>query len=278
MEWFFDAHGPIEAEIVVPAGEVQIDEGPADRVIVTLEPAGQTSPQREDVIAASEVSFTDGRLRVRVPERSSREWEIHGHKLVVSIPGISFGTFDVNCRIALPPSSSVTTTTSSADVTCRVSLERFRSTTASGDISFTDVEDSLVVKSASGDVDGRTVGSLQITGASSDVRIERVRDEARVTTASGDVTLGEAEASVIVKTASGDVRVARALKGRLNTNTASGDISIGVAHGVGAHLDVTSISGDMSCNVPVEDVSLSEAQLDIVCRTVSGDVEIEAAR
>lgn len=278
MDWYFDADGPIDAEITVPAGEIQLEEGTTDKISVVLEPAGHSSPQRDEIIAAAEVTFSDGRLHVRVPERSSKEWDIGGHKVVLSIPGINFGTFDVYCRVVLPPSSSVSTRTSSADVNCTARLRSLRATTASGDISFGEVEDAVVVKAASGDVEGDSAGSLQVTGASSDVRIARVVGEARISTASGDVTLSETQSSVTVKTASGDVHLSRATSGRVNINTASGDVTLGVARGVAAHLDVTSVSGDMSCDVPVEDSSLTDAELEIICRTVSGDVRIEAAR
>ncbi|MGH9299659.1 MAG: DUF4097 family beta strand repeat-containing protein, partial [Acidimicrobiales bacterium] len=59
-------------------------------------------------------------------------------------------------------------------------------------------------------------------------------------------------------------------------DSASGDVVIGVANGVGAHLDVTTVSGESRCTLPFED-GTGTALLSIRCRTLSGDVVIRSA-
>lgn len=280
MEWSFECAGPVEADLRVPAGVLEIGTGSADRIHVSLD-AESGSATADEVISSTEVSFDGRQLRVKVPEASSTGFTIGSKNVVVSIPhlGIAFGKeVAVNCRVTIPAGSSVVTQTASADVSSLGVLDTFRGTTASGDISLDEVTGHTSITTASGDVEARRIGGeFRLKGASGDVRLTELSGDGGITVASGDIHVGEANSSLTLRTASGDITVDRLHQGKFSANTASGDIVVGVASGVAAKLDVTSVSGDMACNVPVEEGSHPEAILDIVCRTVSGDVEIGAA-
>ncbi len=259
MEWTFDTKGPIEADLVVPHGQVAIEEGSGEQVVVVLEPLGESSPRVDEVIAGSQVKFARGKLHVRVGRRRGRR-------------------VAVDCKVVLPERSSVSANTGSADVRCTAPLRGFRGSTASGQMSVVEVDADASVRSASGDFRGEAVGgALLVKAASSDVTVERVGGDVVVALASGGVSIGDAAASVTARTASGNVRVGRAHAGKVRVETATGDITVGVAAGVGAHLDVTSGTGVTSCTLPVEETAATEAALDILCRTATGDVRIEGA-
>ena len=51
---------------------------------------------------------------------------------------------------------------------------------------------------------------------------------------------------VTVRTASGDVQIEAASGHRTDVNAASGDISVGVAPGIGVYLELSSLSGTVS--------------------------------
>ena len=216
-----------------------------------------TTPQ--SIRSATDVHFAGDRLRVGAPERHWRDAELH-------------------LRVTLPTGSGLTTRTASAEVACSGRLTSFGGTTASSEITLGDVERDVTVKTASGDLAaGMVGGAVRVAGASGDVAVEGAGGGVDVDLASGDVHVGEAGGSVRVHTKSGDVRIGRASAGRVTLDSASGDLCIGVAAGVGARLDVTSVSGDLSCDLPFEETSRPDAPLEIVCRTASGDVHIEAA-
>lgn len=259
MEWSFAGVGPVQADVEVPAGEVELKPVEDNQVVVSLEPWGRSDQKAEEVIAASEVSFDAGRLRVRVPQRPFRSTEIR-------------------CTIVLPTRSSVRAKTASADVEAHGTLGDFTVVVASGDVSLERIEGELSFTSASGDLSCEVVtGRLKAKGASSDVSVTAVGGPVDVTLASGDVSIGDAATSVKVATASGDFALGCAHEGEVRIKSASGDITVGVAPGVGAYLDVMSISGEMSSELPVEGSGQGSAQLSISCQTMSGDVRIRSA-
>lgn len=261
MEWSFVAVGPVHANLEVPAGRVDVR--PAAEagapVLVSLEPERPGSRRAEEQIAASRVTFAAGQLEVSVPSRS-------------------FKTTGIVCRVDLPPGSSLAVTSASADVSCTGTVADCSVTTASGDVALGDVEGDLRVVTASGDVRcGHVASRLDVKGASSDVRVASVGGRAEIVVASGDVEVGDAAASVQVASRSGDCSVRRAREGEIRVDTASGDITVGVAAGVGAYLDVKTLSGDMSCTLPFDETEPGDAKLRIVCNTASGDIEIMSA-
>ncbi len=259
MEKKFDVSGPVEADVSVPAGYIEVLQAEGSEVTVVLEPL-RDSRRADELIEESEVSFAGGKLRVRVPGRS-------------------FRNVDVRCELRLPEGSALATTTASADVRASLLLGAFDGTTASGDAHLRDVTGDVGHKSASGGlVCGSVGGRLRVQTASGDVSVRRTAGEVELRLASGDVHIEDAESSVEVKSASGDVRVDRVHSGRVRAQTASGDVTISVAEGVGAYLDVTTVSGDTRCTLPFnENGSSREAVLEIVARTVSGDVVVRGA-
>jgi hypothetical protein len=258
MEWNFEASGPVEADIAVPAGMIDVVRSTGNTITVDLQALG-TGRRSDEVLAATEVSFAGEALRVKVPDRFGRNAE-------------------VRCTVSLPEGSALATRTASADVDCPVPLDRYSGSTASGDVALGNVEHDVSVKSASGDLQCAEIGGrLQALTASGDVSVRKAGGEARVTTASGDVEILDACASLKVGTASGDVHVGRAFAGKVQVESASGDLAIGVAAGVGAYLDVTTVSGDTNTTLPFTEEGAGGAVLEIVCRTVSGDVSIRKA-
>lgn len=260
MDWSFTAVGPVKAQVEVPAGQVDLlsceEEG---AIRVSLEPLGVGSERANDLIEASTVSFDDGLLRVHVPQRTFRNTELR-------------------CTLVIPERSAVNAKTASADVESRLTVGDLTVAVASGDVSLTRVEGELEVVTASGDVSCEEVtGRLRVKGASSDVTVGVAGGPVEIALASGDISLREAMSSVKVATASGDLEVRCAHEGKISAKSASGDIAVGVAQGARAYLDVSSITGDMECDLPMQESVEGEAELTISCQTMSGDVRIFSA-
>ena len=63
---------------------------------------------------------------------------------------------------------------------------------------------------------------------------------------------------------------------RAEIKAASGDISVGVAPGIGVYLDLSSLSGTVSSELePGEETE--GADMTLSCRTISGDVQVSRA-
>ncbi|MGH8980682.1 MAG: DUF4097 family beta strand repeat-containing protein [Acidimicrobiales bacterium] len=261
MEWTFEASDPVDVDVVVPSGVVEIEASVAGAVSVVLEPMSGRASRAEALIAESDVSLSSGTLRVHVPN---------------SLSAVRHAA--VRCHLRVPEDSAVRVTTASADVSCAMQIREFSGTSASGDVDLRAVRGDVSLRSASGDVRCESIGGkLRVRAASGDVHVGAVGRDVNVSLASGGLVVADAGGSVDVKTASGDVSVGCARTGTVRVQSASGDVTVGVASGVGATLDVSSVSGDATCDLPFEEESPSAAELKIICRTVSGDVRVRSA-
>jgi hypothetical protein len=239
-QWEFPASGPVDLQVRVQAGSVTVLAAATATATVTLEASGRGG-SGERLLAATQVGFDEGALSVVAPERLGLG---------------SNGSLDVTVEV--PEGSSCLIHAASADVRCTGELSAIDVRTASGDVSAERVSGLARVSTASGDV---SVGEAA---------------EARADSASGDVHIGRASGAVTVRTASGDVQIAEASGSRAEVKSASGDISIAVAPGIGVYLDLSTLSGTVSSELePAEESDGSE--LTLHCRTISGDVQVSRA-
>ena len=111
----------------------------------------------------------------------------------------------------------------------------------------------IVIASSSGSVDAKTgSGRISVGKVGADARIatgsghaelaQAARD-ATLTTGSGNIEIGQAGDSLEAFAASGNVQVRRADHGRVRAKTISGRVSVGVAKGAAALLDIRTMSG-----------------------------------
>ncbi|GAA3703623.1 hypothetical protein GCM10022204_21080 [Microlunatus aurantiacus] len=202
-----------------------------------------------------------------------------GDTLRIWFPDQVFRQHTAHIRIGVPAGTALTARTGSADVTATVPLGRSRLTTGSGDISLSEAVD-LDLTSGSG---GVSVGVLAGTAA-------------RVTSGSGDIVINEARCAVIAKSGSGDLLV-RCLaaadlrassgsgdislpstSGSVDLRTASGSLTVGIADGLPAWLDLSSTSGAVrvamdACSAP----AAGEPYVSIRGRTASGEIAVYRA-
>ena len=254
MEWTFRSAEPVVADLELAAGVIEVSLDASEEILVRLEPLQGDSERARRQIEAAEVGFSGPRLTVHVPNRKGRDTQL---RLAVSIPA----------------GSSVRASTASADVRFRGPAGALDVRTASGDVVVADAADSLKATTASGDIlCAATAGDAEMRTASGDVNAESVGGETSVQTASGDIRLGRISRSARMRTASGDVRIGSAAEGDVSVNTASGDVTLGVEPGVGAWLDLVTVSGDTACTLVSEPQGETDAALRITCRTVSGDI------
>jgi DUF4097 and DUF4098 domain-containing protein YvlB len=169
---------------------------------------------------------------------------------------------DYRLVVTAPDGMQVDAQTASADFEARGRFADVSVDTASADVSI-------------GHVDGR----LEVNTASGDVDVDFVGGDVRVNSASGDVNVGEAEHDVRVRTASGDVTLRSVVRGRVDVQSASGDVQVGIRQGSSVYIDASSMSGDMTSELPVSDTPPASdgPSVDFRARTMSGDVTVRRA-
>ena len=120
--------------------------------------------------------------------------------------------------------------------------------------------------------------SLAVRTASGDVTADQVSGPVQVHSASGDVRLGDV-GELRAETASGDVHVQAAGfygLGRTEITSASGDVDIDVAAGIGVYLDLSTLSGNATSDLDAA-AGGHDAAVTLRCRTISGDVRVGRA-
>ena len=265
----FEVSGPVEIDVRLVSGEIEVDATLDGRVEVAL--IGNDDESRALVEEA----------RVELQEHGTT-------KVVVDVPqrrsgfgfGFVFGRQRISCRVRCPERSTLTARTKAAGVITRGTLGAVNVATASGEVELERVDGGVNVKSASGDVSAREItGGANAQTASGDVSIEIARGPVSVATASGDVEIGEAYDNVSVNSVSGDQHHRAVVQGSVGAHSVSGDIEIGVRKGSRAWLDCNTVSGDTSSELDVTpEVPAGDGPLvEIRAKTVSGDIRITRA-
>jgi DUF4097 and DUF4098 domain-containing protein YvlB len=238
--WDFPATDPIALHVDIPAGNITVTALATETATVTLVPCA-AGRRGEEFLAATRVEFDGGVLSVIAPDQR----------------GFHRGA-SLDVTVEVPSGSAAELVTASADVLCSGELRSLEVRTASGDVAAERVSGPVRVHSASGDVRLGDVGEL------------------RAETASGDVQVRATAGDVSVRTASGDVQVGTVTAGRTDITSASGDVSIDVAAGIGVYLDLSTLSGTATSDLAAT-TGDHDATVTLRCRTVSGDVRVGRA-
>jgi hypothetical protein len=268
MQRTFEVQGPVELDVRLTSGDIEIDPTAEGRVEVEL-------------IAHDEESQ-------RLVDNARIELNPHGHRptILVDVPqkkGFSisiFGRSGIECRVRCPHDSGVSVRTKSADISTRGTIGGLNVATASGDLDIDRVSGGVNVKSASSDFSAREVGGgVNIQTASGDIDLSVARGPINVTSVSGDISISEAYDNVNANSVSGDQDHGAVMQGVVVAHSVSGDVTIAVRRGSKAFLDCTTVSGDTTSELELSsDAPAGEGPLvEIRAKTVSGDIRITRA-
>lgn len=271
-----------------------------DRTFETPNPpdlAIEIGSGRVEVLAGE----TNGRTLVTVTGKGAEETTVEQQGNTISIIGprsrhgfsFTFGSNQLSVRVSTPRGSSLATKLGSADLVATGALSTCSLRSGSGDTQLEDVG-TLEVTSGSGDLQvGAVTGNASVRNGSGEVRIGSATGAVEAVTGSGDIWLGGVGGPVSAKSGSGDVRIERSEHGArvttasgdiavdrlgggsLEARTASGDLAVGVAHGLPAWTDIHTLTGDVTSTLaslgqPAE----GEPYVELRLRSVSGDIVV----
>jgi hypothetical protein len=243
----FHTPEPVELEVKVPVGDIDVETVDGDETIVTLEAS-------EKVLDHFTVEQRGRRIVVEMKGKKSLG-------ITIQIGDLTWGSGgDLKVRVRMPHGSQTELATAAADVKLRGRLRSLESKSASGDLVMTgEIERDANVKTVSGDV-----------------RLDRIGGDLRFTTVSGDFLVRAVSRSVMGKSVSGDVRLESTREGDVSVQSVSGDIEVGVEPGTNLDVDAGSLSGDLNSEVPLGSESMGGDGPTLVLRgkTVSGDFRV----
>jgi hypothetical protein len=214
--------------------------------------------------------------------------EMRNSTLVVSMPRQG-GIFDlpifrgrardaVDIEVVVPSGTAVKigSYTASIELTGRVGAADIASAAASIDVD--EVDGDLRLRFGSGNAHVRLVhGDVQSRTGSGNAEFGEVAGALSSACGSGDISVGTSHGSVRTRAGSGDVRVGVAF-GDIDFVSGSGSVVVGVPAGTSARLDVTSGSGRVQSEMPVESQPTSGGrQVSVRIRTGSGDIRLVRA-
>ena len=253
----YDTTHPLTADIRIPAG--RIDVRVHDEPFTTVQVDGTRA---EDVTIDFDTRSNGDRLTVEYRGKKLFGWLAMGNDLIVTID--------------VPATASLDVSTGSAglEVNGTVAAISFRS--GSGELRFDEVTGNVIAKTASGDVFGDEVrGNLRFHGASGDISVGGVGATTSCRTASGGMSVGRVTGDANLASASGDAQIGVVSAGTATVRTVSGDVEVGVVEGSDVYLDLSSTSGEVSCELePSSGPVAGAAELTLNLSSVSGDVRV----
>jgi DUF4097 and DUF4098 domain-containing protein YvlB len=246
----FHTPEPIELDVQVPIGEIDIETIDGDESFVTITGG-------EKALAQMRVELEGRKLIVAMKGK-------HGFGITISIGDFNFfqSSGGLHVKAKVPHSSLAAITTASGDTNLRGRYASLNTKSASGDLVVT----------------GEIEGDANVKTVSGDVRLAHVGGDLRGTTVSGDVTAASIDGSAELKSVSGDVRFGVVREGTVTVQSVSGDIEVGIAPGTNLDVDAGSVSGDLSSEVPLGSepgAATSDGPMLVVRgKTISGDFRV----
>ncbi|MFE4757063.1 DUF4097 family beta strand repeat-containing protein [Streptomyces mirabilis] len=214
----FDTPAPISAVLDIPAGRIQFIA--ADRADTTVEvlPADPSKSRDTKTAEQTEVTYTDGVLRITTPTPSNQLFGPSG---------------SVEVTVQLPAGSRIEAKTAGAELRVVGRL---------GDIAFEGAYRQIKIDEAA---------RVRLTATDGDIEIGRLGGSAEISTARGDIRIAEAARGMVeLRTQSGDISVGAAagVSATLDADTAYGRISNALKNDGTTELDIraTTSRGDIT--------------------------------
>jgi len=291
----FQTPSPVKLRVAIPKGRVKVfAEATAETRIELVAVNGDEIAKTWIEEAEISQSGDENAVRVHQPWRGGADLSslIEG-LLSMATMGIG-GSIEAVVHVPLDSAANLTTGSGTIETTGRLGevtagsgsgairldvCAEARARTGSGEISITSTPGSVDAKTGSGKVIvGKVGGNASIaTGSGSSVLAE-VGGEAKVTTGSGHIEIGRAGDAFEAFTASGKIDIGRVDHGRVRAKTVSGKVTVGVARGTAALLDVSTMSGRVRSELePGAAPADGEKQVELVISTLSGNVEVARA-
>ena len=275
----FETPGPARLRVSIPSGRISVIA--EDTAVTRVELVAVRGGAAREWVAEAEIAQVGDEIVVRGRRLGFGLFGGFGSvEAIIHAPCVSDADLSIGSgRIETTgPMGKVNAGAGSGDIHVADCAEA-NARTGSGDIEIDLASGSVEAKTGSGEVKlGKVGADARVTTASGNARVGGVARAAKLTTANGDIEIGEAGDSLEAFSASGDVRVRRADHGLVRARTVSGGVSVGVANGVAALLDLATVSGrvrsDLAASGPPD---ASEPHVELVLSTVSGNVDVARA-
>jgi DUF4097 and DUF4098 domain-containing protein YvlB len=258
----FQTPALVRLRVEIPKGRISVTAAETAETTIVLTAAHGDDRARE-LIAEAEVTQNGNDILVRV----RRE-----HRIMFGWGG------DIEAEIRAPLGSAVHLNTGAGRIETVGRLGEAEAHTGAGSVRL-DAASEVKARTGAGSITIAEVsGSADLRSGSGKIELGRVGADTKITTGAGDIEVGEAGDSVEAFTAAGAVKVRRADHGRVRAKTMAGRVSIGVAKGSAAYLDISTMSGRVHSELDASEAPADgDKRVELIIRTMSGDVNLARA-
>jgi hypothetical protein len=277
----FDTPEPITVSIELSAGFVRIVASDRADTVVHVRPSNESRDGDVQAADQTKVDYVAGQLSVATPKPWTR--------FVLGRPP------SIDVTIELPTGSNV-------DVRGVLNLLSLRGEGRIGDVTIatgggsTRLEQAgrLNLRTGVGDIwVGRATGHIDVSTSTGKIQIGEITGGGTVKSPNGPITIGEitehtrlnsanseiiidhVRADIAAKTAHGAVRIGEVVRGKVDIETHTGEVELGIREGTAAFLDVASKRGTVRNDLAAADgPGQSDETAEVRVGTVWGDVAI----
>ena len=288
---FFDADGPLEIEISLGFGRVDIalvdEPGASVEIRHDPESGGGWTHGLANLMGWVNDRFGNPETTREAPGEAldGAEIELNGRRLTVrsghgQYRMMPLELVPVAVTVRAPSGSHLALRSGEAAVTVTGAAGRLSIAGGSGDIAVDRADGRADIKIGSGALRlGPMLGGLRARSGSGEIEVSSVGGPTTLVTGSGDVWLGAVQSDVLARTGSGDLIVADAASGDVELVTGSGEIRVGVRPGTAALVDLHSSTGQARSELKVSDrpPAADGPRLRVRGRTRSGSAVITTA-
>lgn len=259
----FPLSGPITLVVRVGHGELSVttrDELTEAVVRLTARDPGS------DVAERTAVEMRGNTLAVVAPNRGG---------LTDLLGGWKRDRDAMDVEILVPTRTPMKLTTASAGIHVTGRAGDADLTTGSADVDVEEVDGDLRLRCGSARSHiGAVTGNVQTRAGSGSVTLGDVGGAVQSGFGSGNLSVDTCRGPVRARAGSGDAHIGAAW-GDVEFTAGSGQVSVGLPEGVSARLDVTSGSGRVHSELPIEDQPSGSAKaITVRARTGSGDIRL----
>ncbi|MGP9538190.1 DUF4097 family beta strand repeat-containing protein [Brachybacterium sp. AOP43-C2-M15] len=288
----FTAAGPIDANIQNLRGSVTLRAEQGTAVRVELRPHGAAG---RELVERMRIRFDGDRLTVDAPAEEAQRF---GGSLSDLFSGSSRGgswsdrlaegvrsalrgaeglVGEIDLVVVVPAGSRVVLHDGAGDVTVRGALARLEARTGTGSLSLErGAEEVSRLTTGTGDIAvGPAPGAITATTGTGDILLGPAATTVAATTGTGRIDLARTGDAVSATTGAGDILIRRADSGTVRARSGLGDVTIRVAPGTAAHLDLATGFGDRDVRLtPADGAGGAERTLEIEARSGKGDLHV----
>lgn len=281
----FPTPEPIDLAINLQVGDIDVIATDRTDTVVTVTPSSPNKAADRRGADATRVEFDGGRLTVVSP------------KPKLGLMSFIGATESVDVTVELPAGSRFTAESAVGSVRTegRLAATRIKATTGTVEL---DTTGDLWLRAGHGNATAGTVdGTAEITADHGQIRIDSIARDAVLKASHGSIRIGEtsggveanlsygdldidrATSSVSAKTAYGAITLNEVSDGVIDLESSYGKLTVGVAEGVPAWLDLSSKEGrvrnHLDENLPD---SITGDHVAVRARAKFGDIDIRRAR